>query len=187
MKVFALVTGLAVAAALGMAQQPATSGSQSGKNASSSSAQSQTKESTSKESTASDKNSSEAASTVKTQTYKGTLVDASCSGGAGASASADRASSSDKSGKKAESGAKGEASRDGESANSCTPSSSTNDFALRTKDGHTLKFDAVGNERAKLAMTNDKKWNNASSANKTIQATVSGTETGDTLTVLSIH
>jgi hypothetical protein len=187
MKVFALITGLAVATALGMAQTPATAGSQSGKNATSSSAQSQAKESKS-----SAKNSSESASTVKTQTYKGSLVDASCSGGGAAASSspaatADRTSSDKSAGKNAKAAAKGEASRGGESANSCTPSSSTNDFALRTKDGHTLRFDAVGNERAKLAMNNDKKWKGASSSGKTIQTSVSGTESGDTLTVLSIH
>lgn len=122
---------------------------------------------------------------LKTKTYKGTLVDASCAGGAGPSTSTKSSSqsaadrSSDKSAKT------GEANRTG--GQSCEASSSTNQFALRTKDGSTMKFDAVGNERAKEAIAARKKWSDEIAAGKPIQVTVSGTESGDQLTVVSIH
>lgn len=122
---------------------------------------------------------------LKTKTYKGALVDASCAGGAGPSTSTQSSSqsaadrSSDKSAKT------GEANRTG--GQSCEASSSTSQFALRMKDGNTMKFDAVGNERAKEAIAARKKWSDNIAAGKPIQVTASGTESGDQLTVVSIH
>lgn len=113
---------------------------------------------------------------LKTQTMKGTLVDAAC-GGSGASASS----------KKGNVGAKGEADRNSNAGSSCNISSTSGEFALQTKDGRTLRFDAVGNERVKQELLNRKSWTNASAAGKPIQATVSGTQTGDSLLVVSIH
>jgi hypothetical protein len=113
---------------------------------------------------------------LKTQTYKGTLMDASCSATGTSTPAAANATST-----------KSATSADRSSAGSCSVSSNTSEFALQTKDGHTLKFDSVGNERAKEALKAKKKWSEAVSSGKPIQATVSAAETGDKLTVMAIH
>jgi len=95
---------------------------------------------------------------LKTQSYKGTLVDMACAG----------------------SGAAADASK------GCAVSSSTKEFALRTKDGQTLRFDSVGNDRVAEALHNKKKWNDLVSAGKPIEIKVNGAVSGDKLTVLSI-
>jgi hypothetical protein len=118
---------------------------------------------------------------VETKTYKGTLVDASCSGNvtqtsATAKNTADRAvagSAASKSG----------ATDDNKA---CGLSTGTKEFALRTTDGRVIRFDTVGNERAADAIKNRKKWSDAVSSGKAISAKVSGTMDGDTLTVVSI-
>ena len=89
---------------------------------------------------------------LKTQTYKGMLLDATCAG-----------------------------------TSSCSVSSATKEFALKTNDGRTLPFDTVGNDRAQEAVKAKKKWSEAVSAGKPIQTTVSAAETGNKLAVLSIH
>ena len=107
-----------------------------------------------------------------TQTYKGILVDASCSGKADSSA-ADRDDAS-KSGKTA-----------GEQG--CAVSASTKEFALRTKEGRVLRFDSVGNERAADAVKNQKKWTAAMAAGKTVTVKVGGISLdGDSLTVITL-
>jgi hypothetical protein len=95
---------------------------------------------------------------LKTQGYKGTLVDAAC---AGTGTAAD-------------------------SSKGCAISASTKEFALRTKDGQTLRFDSVGNDRVADALHNKKKWNDLVSAGKPIEVRVNGAVTGDKLTVVSI-
>jgi len=102
---------------------------------------------------------------LKTQTYKGTLVDASCAGG---TAQAPAANSK------------------ADQSQGCTVSANTKEFALRTKDGQTLKFDAVGNDRAEQAIKNKKKWTEQASSGKPIHATVSANANGDRLTVVAI-
>jgi hypothetical protein len=82
---------------------------------------------------------------------------------------------------------KGEADRSANSSSSCGISSSNGEFALQTKDGRTLRFDSVGNERVKQELLNRKSWASASAAGKPIQATINGTQTGDSLMVLSIR
>lgn len=115
---------------------------------------------------------SQAASTpeLKTQTYKGSLMDAKCAGGG------------EGSGAQATSAKTG-----GESNPSCGVSTSTTEFALRTKDDRTLLFDAVGNERAQEALKGKKKWEQSASSGKPIQAKVSAAEVAGKLTVLSIN
>jgi hypothetical protein len=95
---------------------------------------------------------------LKTQSYKGTLVDMACAGGGTAA----------------------------DSSHGCAVSSSTKEFALRTKDGQTLRFDSVGNDRVAEALRNKKKWNDLVSAGKSIEVTVNGVVSGDKLTVVSI-
>ena len=126
------------------------------------------------------------ASEVKTQTYKGTLVDAACGGNA-SSANREKASAQPAASTGKSEAAKGDANRSANAGSSCSISSSSGEFALQTKDGRTLHFDAVGNERVKQELLNRKNWASASSAGKPIQATVNGTETGNSLLVLSIH
>jgi hypothetical protein len=138
---------------------------------------------------------------VKTETYKGTLVDASCAGsagGAGSQATANRSGTGagttagntqagNTSAANAQGGGnKGEASRSDMAGGSCAASSNTTQFALKMKDGKTVTFDMVGNERAQQALKNKKKWTEAASAGKPIRAKVSGVMEGDRLTVVSV-
>src|SRR5579862_8353587 len=88
---------------------------------------------------------------LKTETYKGTLVDASCAG-SGAPSSAPAA-------------AKSPVSTANQSAG-CTVSSNTKEFALKTNSGQTYRFDSVGNQRAEQAIKNRKKWNDLATAGK---------------------
>jgi len=107
---------------------------------------------------------------MKTQTYSGTLVDASCAGGGSATPAA------------ATSPAPASGSKQG-----CALSASATEFALQTKDGQTLRFDSVGNARALEAMKAKKKWSESATANKPVRVKVGGIVTGDKLTVVSIN
>jgi hypothetical protein len=112
------------------------------------------------------------ATEVQTQSYRGTLLDASCAGsGAAASPAAD---SGDK--KK----------KDDASAGGCTVSANTSEFALKMQDGKTVRFDSVGNMRAQAALKEKKKWSEAASAGKPIRVKVGGVLTGEKLTVVSV-
>jgi hypothetical protein len=184
MKISLVAMAVMLPAGLALAQ----AGNQSG-----ASAQSQSQKTANQESTTSKSGGDKAANPaeLKTQTYKGTLVDASCAAGGSPSTStskstsqsaADRSASSTKSASESKTG---EANRGG--GQSCEATSSTSEFALRMKDGTTTRFDAVGNDRAKQAIAAKKKWSDALAAGKPVQATVSGTESGDRLTVVSIH
>ena len=104
---------------------------------------------------------------LKTQTYKGTLMDASCAG-AGKNLSGGKAAA-------------------GDQPQGCKVSASTKEFALRTDSADTLRFDSVGNVRAEEAIKNKKKWGNDVSAGKPIRAKVTANANGDKLTVLSIN
>jgi len=103
---------------------------------------------------------------VKTQTYSGTLVDASCAGSGSAAAA------------RAPTGAGGKPG--------CALSASATQFALQMKDGQTVRFDDVGNTRAQDAMKARKKWSDSVSANKPLRVKVGGLMSGDKLTVVSI-
>jgi hypothetical protein len=112
---------------------------------------------------------------MKTQTYSGTLVDASCASSgsaaaapAGATTSADRSAGSDNS-------------------QGCTISASTSQFALKMKDGNTVRLDDVGNMRVQDALKSRKKWSDSAAASKPIQVKCSGVMSGDKLTVLSVN
>jgi len=128
-------------------------------------------------------------SEVNTQTYKGTLVDASCASGGAAttSSTATEKSSADRSSGASGKNKTGEASRSGDSTQSCSATASTNEFGIKTRDGRVLRFDSVGDERAKQEMSARKKWADAATSGKAIPVTVSASESGDRLTVLSIH
>jgi len=126
--------------------------------------------------------------TVETKTYKGTLMDASCAAnvtqnapsGNAQSSAADRQSSDNANQKSA----KGSGTAD--RSQGCSVSENTKEFALQTKDGRILHFDAVGNDKAQAAFKNRKKWSSDASAGKAIAAKVNGTLEGDNLTVLTI-
>ena len=121
--------------------------------------------------------SSSATTKVETRTFKGDLVNAKCAGG-GESTRAKAAPSKNS----------GDADRSaGTGDQACAVSSSTSEFAIKTKDGKTLPFDLVGNLRTQDALKNNKKWTSAASSGKPIKATVSGTEHNGMLTVLSVH
>jgi len=91
---------------------------------------------------------------LKTETYRGTLLDASCAG---------------------------------KQAENCKVSEGTKEFAIQTKDGKTLLFDAVGNLRTEEAMKNKKNWKEMVSSGKPISAKVSAHLEGDKLTVMNIN
>lgn len=114
---------------------------------------------------------------MKTQTYKGILVDTSC-GAPAAAASSSTDSNAPASGS--------QASADRAAGQGCNLSSNSNQLGLKMKDGRTVHFDMVGNQRAQDALKNKKKWSEAASAGKEIRVTVKGALTGDKLIVSSI-
>ena len=182
MKTSLIVAGLSLTVGIVMAQTPQRSTTpQTGSTANSESQE-----------PASGKAETKAGSTaeIKTQTFKGALVDASCAGGGTSttsSTSGKQTTETSKSSSNSSVSKTGEASRTGENNQSCVASANTSQFGLRMKDGRVMRFDAVGNERAKEAFSAKKKWSDASAAGKEIQATVSGAESGDQLTVITIH
>ena len=103
---------------------------------------------------------------LKTQTYRGTLMDASCAG-AGKESSGKAAAA--------------------EQSQSCKVSASTKEFALRTDSAETFRFDSVGNARAEEAIKNKKNWSTDAAAGKPIHAKVIANANGDKLTVMSIN
>jgi hypothetical protein len=114
---------------------------------------------------------------VATQTYKGTLVDASCAGNVTQKAPAAGA----------ESNAADRTDASKTASQGCALSATTKEFALKTKEGRVLRFDAVGNERAAEALKNKKNWSTAMSAGKPVMAKVGGASLdGDNLTVTTI-
>jgi hypothetical protein len=116
---------------------------------------------------------------VPTRTYKGTLVDASCAGNVTQTSPAASTESN--------AADRQEASKTASASQGCAVSASSKEFALRTKEGRLLRFDAVGNERAADAIKNKKNWSTAMSAGKPITAKVEGTALdGDNVTVLAI-
>jgi hypothetical protein len=129
-----------------------------------------------------DKSAGQAASTrpdeMKTQSYSGTLMDASCAGSgstpAPAAATPTTSASADRS------------APSGDNP-SCPVSASTTQFALKTNDGQTVKFDDVGNMRAQEAFKAHKKWSDSASANKPIHVKASGVLNGDKLMVISLN
>jgi hypothetical protein len=111
---------------------------------------------------------------VKTQTYSGILMDAACAGSTGSSANSTASTSSaDRS--------TGSGSNPGFAV-----ATSTTQFALKMKDGNTVRFDEVGNARVQEAMKTHKKWSGSASASKPIHVKANGVLNGDNLTVLSI-
>jgi hypothetical protein len=113
---------------------------------------------------------------VKTQTYSGILMDASCASAASAGSSADPAAATPSTGRSAASA----------SNPSCPVAASTTQFALKTKDGNTVRFDDVGNTRVQEAMKTHKKWSDSVTANKQIHLKANGVLNGDKLTVVSV-
>ncbi len=143
-------------------------------------------------------NTSGAVAEMKTRTYKGVLMDASCAGvqtsspaTAGAAAMPGTPSNP---GTPATPGsetrpASNTANRSASdtASGSCGVSSSTSQFAMKLEDGRTLAFDMVGNERAKEQIQKSKKWTEYASSGKPINAKVSGVISGEKLVVSSIH
>jgi len=113
------------------------------------------------------------------QDWKGTLVDANCSGGSNASGAKSEGTTVDtgrpKKGHKKE-----------PQAQSCPVGSSTTAFALKTEGGQVMKFDGVGNARAAEELKTKPAWTKNVSAGKPIRAKVSGILNGETITVTSI-
>ncbi len=101
---------------------------------------------------------SSAMAEMKTQSYSGTLTDASCA--TSGAASADKP---------------------------CPVSATTAQFALILKDGTKIKFDDVGNMRAQEAFKTHKKWTDAASASKPVRVKAGGIVNGDKMTVTSIN
>jgi len=110
---------------------------------------------------------------MKTQTYKGILVDTSCAAPSSTASSASNAPENN-------------SQADRSAGQGCTLSASSSQLGLKMKDGHTVHFDMVGNQRAQDALKNKKKWTEAASAGKEIRVTVKGALNGDKLIVSSI-
>jgi len=128
---------------------------------------------------------SPATSTPNIQQWRGTLVEATCTG-ASATKPADSSGSAEQtppvdSGRPKKAHAKDESAPAG-----CAVSSSTSAFALQANGGQVMKFDSVGNIRAAEMLKNKANWAKDLSAGKPIHAKVSGTLSGDTITVTSL-
>jgi hypothetical protein len=111
---------------------------------------------------------------VKTQTYAGTLMDASCAKGGSPSNAPAATPSADRSAAPA-------------AAQGCTISSNTTQFALQMKDGNTVQFDDVGNARVQEALKTHKSWNNAIAASKPIRVKATGLLNSDKLIVVAVN
>ena len=121
-------------------------------------------------------------------------MDASCASGTGASSPAaesgnteakdNKSADGDSPDGKAAKPHKNHRNRVDPQVQACAVSNSTTAFALKTKDGQILKFDAVGNNRAAEELKT--KWGQNLSAGKPIHAKVSGSINGDTVTVTSV-
>ena len=116
---------------------------------------------------------------MKTQSYKGVLVDLACAGGAPSSATPASGNTPPNSAQATADRAAGQSS--------CNVSANSTQFGLRMKDGRTARFDMVGNQRAQDAVKAKKKWSEAAGAGKEINATVKGAMSGDKLIVSSIN
>ena len=122
---------------------------------------------------------------VTIQQWHGTLVDASCAGSSNAKA-ADAAGAPTTqavdTGRPEKKHAKSESPAPG-----CAVTSSTSAFALQTVGGQVLKFDSVGNIRAAEMLKSKANWTKDLSAGKPIHSKVSGTLSGETITVTSLQ
>jgi len=121
------------------------------------------------------------------QSWTGVLVDANCAVGGGANSQATTGSDAQNKNEAVDSGRpeKGHKKKHGE-MQSCPVSSSTSAFALKTKDGQVMKFDAVGNARAAEELKTKGSWSKDIAGGKPIHAKVSGTLNGDSIIVTSI-
>ena len=137
---------------------------------------------------ASDKNGqgSDRLPEMKTQSYSGTLMDASCAGSSSTATAPATASATDSSAASAASSSSADRSAGSASNQGCSVSASTTQFAIKTKDGTTMRFDDVGNSRTQDALKTRKKWSESASASKPIHVKASGVLNGDKLTVMSI-
>jgi hypothetical protein len=105
---------------------------------------------------------------MKTLTYKGTLVDLSCAGPTAGNAA-------------------GEAPNANRAAGECKVTPASTQLGLRLEDGHTVRFDMVGTERAREELKTNKRWSKDLAEGKPIHATVAGAMSGNKLIVSSIH
>jgi hypothetical protein len=154
---------------------------------------------TATQSAAASPSSSGTVTLANVQSWRGTLVDANCTGGAAASSSTASSSSTgaEKESSDSQSASDKDATKgavkphkdhrnrtDPNQAQGCSVTNSTSAFALKTKEGQTLKFDGVGNTRAAEELK--VKWSKELSAGKPIHAKVTGSINGDTVTVTSV-
>ena len=124
---------------------------------------------------------------VTIQQWHGTLVDASCAGSSNTK-TADQASQPAEQGQAVDTGRPQKGHAKGETpAAGCAVSNSTTAFALQTNDGHVMPFDAVGNIRAAETLKSKASWAKDIGAGKPIHAKVSGTLSGETITVSSLQ
>lgn len=115
---------------------------------------------------------------MKTVTFKGVLLDMSCSShttpdAGGTKPASDQSNTANRSASDSES--------------SCPVTANSSELGMKLDDGKTVRFDLVGNQRAQDALKNDKRWSKDISDNKPIHAKVSGVLNGDKLIVSSIH
>jgi hypothetical protein len=130
---------------------------------------------------------SAATTMVAIQQWHGTLVDASCGGSSNAK-TADPASAPAEQGQAVDTGRPQKAHAKTETPTAgCAVSNSTSTFALQTNDGHVMAFDSVGNIRAAEMLKTKANWTKDLSAGKPIHTKVSGTLTGETITVASLQ
>ena len=119
------------------------------------------------------------------QSWRGTLVDANCADSAGGSQASNPSNTGNNGAVDSGRPEKGHKKSHAETQ-SCPVSSSTTAFALKTKEGQVMKFDAVGNARAAEELKTKGSWSKDVAAGKPIHTTVSGILKGDSVVVTSI-
>src|SRR5215471_3434441 len=93
----------------------------------------------------------------QTQSYRGTLVDASCTMSSAAPSATGTQQAPAKSKEHTEEANRGAAAQNPGQA--CSLSANTTQFALKLNDGRTIMFDSVGNLRVQEAIKGKKAWN----------------------------
>jgi len=69
----------------------------------------------------------------------------------------------------------------------CVVKADSSQLGMKLDDGRVVRFDMVGNERAREELKNNKRWTKDLGSDKPIHATVSGVLQGEKLIVSSIH
>lgn len=121
------------------------------------------------------------AAEMMTRNYSGTLMDASCVTAGPATAPANSPA------KPAPDTTSAKPAATADPGQTCSVTTSSTQFAIKLKDGQTVRLDDVGNQRVQDALKTKKKWTDAAASGKPIHVDASGILNGDKLIAMSIN